>query len=305
MDSVQDNRIAEVALHIIKAVLAIHSDPAQKTETNKNIQHELYHMGQLVKPPFLPVVPNTIAGLGRPLGFFAHMAAGRELPRKSGLGFTGGPNPESGIVLALAKSLREGQVDAEKTLHEIGKELCLPRTIFPEISQWDSLHTGVPVEQNVREILNGYYRGYIGREEQVGIVSTEEEKSVGSEEETNVSKEKRTDVHTQTQSWNATARMIHWTWENMDLANKEYPTVFPTLHPTYGVPCDLPERLMEAFLKLAQVYHNYQLYILQQAFEVLDFLELPHPLLEAEPVTPESECIHTPEGKLFNLSCPI
>jgi hypothetical protein len=304
MDSVQDNRIAEVALHIIKAVLAIHSDPAQNTETNKNIQHELYHMGQLVKPPFLPVVSNTIAGLGRSLGFFAHMAAGRELPSNSGLGFTGGPNPESGIVLALAKSLREGQVDAEKTLHEIGKELCLPRTVSPRF-QWDSLHPGVPVEQNVREILNDYHRGYIGREEQVGIVSTEEEKSVGSEEETNVSKEKKTDVHTQTQSWNATARMIPWTWENMDLADKESPTVFPTLHPTYGVPCDPPERLIEAILKLAQVYHNYQLYILQQAFEVLDFLELPHPLLEAEPVTPERECIHTPEGKLFNLSCPI
>jgi hypothetical protein len=161
MESVQDKHIAGCALNIIKSVLALHSDPAQSSETDKNIQHELYHLDKLVKQQFRAVMPNTILGLGRSLGFFAHLAAGGDIPDNPLLGFTSGPKSKSGIVFALAKSLGEGQIDVEAKLHEIEKELDLALTIFQGIPQWDSLRPGVPVQQSVREILNDYHRGYI------------------------------------------------------------------------------------------------------------------------------------------------
>jgi hypothetical protein len=67
---------------------------------------------------------------------------------------------------------------------------------------------------------------------------------------------------------------------------------------SYEISSHPPKRLMEAILDLLKEHHAQKLSTLSKAFDILAFLELPHPYLQTEPSMEESRRVNSTEGNI-------
>jgi hypothetical protein len=160
--------------------------------------------------------------------------------------------------------------------------------VFPDIPSWDSLHPGVSTAEVMRDIQHDYYKGYIGR----ALDDRNPNPYKRSIDYEALIQEKRRKV---------TERLIEIEWEMFGVAPATQQSDTPPSRASYGTPTHPPKRLLEVILELAKEHHDQQLSALQKALNVLDFLELPHPLLQAEPPLNESRRVHSTAGQIWEL----
>jgi hypothetical protein len=266
----------------MKDILDLHCRPQEMNDIDQEIQHMLFHLDELVRQEPATYAPPTIYGLGQSLDFFANVDAGHESPHQN----NHSPTSERAIVLGTARALRKGQQEAEAKIHAIEKQLGVTRMVFPAIPSWDSLHPGVSTEEVMRDILHDYHKGYIDR----------------ALDDTNPNPyDRSTDYEAlREKKWKVTERLIEIEWKMFGLAPIQQINA-PSSRPSYGTPSHPPKRLMEIILELAEEHHAQQLSALHKAFEPLDFLELPHPLLQAEPPLHEIRRVHSTKGQIWEL----
>jgi hypothetical protein len=269
-----------MALGIMKDILDLHRRPEDIDDIDREIQHMRYHLDTLVRQG--PVTPPTIIGLGKSLGFFANVDAGHQNPHENNRG----PTSERGIILATARALQKGQVEAEAKIHAIEKQLGVTRTVFLSIQSWDSLHPGISTEEAMRDILHDYPKGYVGR-------ALDDSNPNPYERCTDL------EVLSTEKSWKSTERLVEVQWRMFGLAPDQQAVTLS--RPSYGTLGRPQKRLMEVVLELAEEHHAQQLSALRKAFDLLDFLDIPHPLLQAEPPLNEDRCVHSTAGHVWEL----